>query len=878
MTLLNRLRSWLRANFRRSRMESEMDAELRFHIEAYSRDLIQRGVSAQEALRRARLEFGGMDRAKEECREERGVHFLDALFQDLRFAARKLRRNPGFSAVAILTIAIGIGANTAIFSVVNAVLLRPLPYPDADRLAIVLVGVGNASRAPASAFQLFQIRQRTKEFDQIGGIWVTNGALPGEGEPEQVKVGFVTSNFLSLLCARPELGRFFGAEDEAPNAPWAVVLSYGAWARRFGSDPAIIGKSIRTGTSSAVVVGVLPKDFKFIFPGDASVPANVDVFYPVPVDASNPDGPGYLHLIGRLRPGSNFARAQADADSATDQIRLVRTGADASTFRLYVFSMQDDVVRDVRRTLLLLFGGVGFVLLIACANVANLLMARATGRLRETTVRAALGASRGRLVRQVLTENLLLGCLGAWASLGIGWASLRAILAARPPSLANFNVVNLDFRVLAFTFAVAILTSVLFGIAPIVSASRLDLAGSLKGSNRVAGKNLRGWNNLLVSAEVALGFVLLTGAGLLMRTFTNELRVDPGFRAENVFAFQIPSPKYEMLRQLRQNLSALPGVQSVAAVSHLPLNSAANWYDYYWKEGAPPEQQNTVMADHRSILPGYFATIGATLDEGRDFTELDDAAHEHVAIIDDVLAKQLWPNGGAIGKKLNISDSPKGPYQFERDWAVVVGVVQHIQFHSLTAIVRPQIYVPFQLAPRPMSIVIRTGGAVPNLASLARAQVALLDKTMPVSSVAPLSNNVARALSQSRFASMLAASLSAIALLLACIGIYGVLSYAVAQRTGEIGIRMAIGARRADVLKMVLGNSLKPVLFGLAGGFLLSLAVAPLLAGLLFGITPGDPANYVEIVLVVLLVSLVASYLPARRATRIDPLIALRHE
>jgi putative ABC transport system permease protein len=878
MTLANRLRSWFRATFLRSRMESEMDAELRFHIDAYTEDLVRSGVPCREAVRRARLQFGGMDRAKEECREERGVHFLDALFQDLRFATRMLRRNPGFSAVAILTLALGIGANTAIFSVVNAVLLRPLPYPDAGRLAIVLVGVGNATRAPASAFQLFQIRQRTSEFDEIGGIWVTNGALPGDGDPEQVKVGFVTSNFLSLLCARPERGRLFGAEDETPNAPWGVVISYGVWARRFGSDPAIIGKSIRTGTSSAVVVGVLPKDFKFIFPGDASVPANVDVFYAVPVDGSDPNGPGYLHLIARLRPGSNFARAQADADSAAAQIRLMRKGSDASTFRLSVFSLQDDDVRDVRRTLLLLFGGVGFVLLISCANVANLLMARATGRLRETTIRAALGASRGRLVRQLLTENTLLACLGALAALGIGWAAMRAILAARPPSLTNFSGVNLDLRVLAFTFAVAILTSALFGVAPIVSASRLDLARSLKESNRSASKAVRGWNNLLVSAEVALGFVLLIGTGLLMRTFMNEMRVDPGFRAENVFSFQIPSPKYEMLRQLQQNLSTLPGVQSVSAVSHLPLNSAANWYDYYWKEGAPPEQQDTVMADHRSILPGYFATIGATLEEGRDFTDLDDAAHEHVAIIDDVLAAQLWPNGGAIGQKLNISDSPKGPYQFQREWAVIVGVVQHIQGHSLTAIVRPQVYVPYQLAPRPMSLVIRTAGVVPNLAALARAQVALLDKTMPVSGVAPLSDYVTRALSQSRFASLLAVSLSAIALLLACIGIYGVLSYAVAQRTGEIGIRMAIGARQADVMKMVLGNSLKPVMFGLAGGFLLSLPVAPLLAELLYGVTPGDFANYAEIVFVVLIVGALASYLPARRATRIDPLIALRHE
>ncbi len=867
----------LRRLFHKQTAEKQLDAELRYHVEGQTADYVARGMSAEEARRRARMEIGEIEDVKQECREARSMHFLEDLMQDVRYGARMLRRSPGFLAVAVLTLAVGIGANTAIFSVVNAVLLRPLPYPDADRLAIVLVGVGNATRAPASQFQLFQIRQRTKEFEQVGGIWVTNGVIPGDGEPEQVKVGFVTTNFLPLLCARPELGRFFGAEDEAPNAPWGVVISHGVWARRFGSDPSIIGKSIRIGANSAVILGVTPKDFKFIFPSDASVPANVDLFYPVSVDGSDPNGPGYLHLIGRLRPGSNTARAQAEADSISEQIRSLRGSSGASNFRLYIFPFQNDVVREVRRTLLLLFGGVGFVLLISCANVANLLLARATGRLRETTVRTALGASRGRLVRQLLTENALLGCIGGVAALGIGWAALRAILAARPASLANFSGVNLDFKVLAFTFAVAILTSALFGIAPIVASSRLDLTQSLKEAGSTAGRTGRAWNKLLVAAEVALGFVLLVGTGLLMRTFVNVLRVDPGFRAENVFSFQIPSPKYEMLHQLLENLAALPGVRSAAAVSHLPLDSTANWYDHYWKEGAKPEEQNSVMADHRSILPGYFRTIGATLLEGRDFTESDDAAHQHVIIIDDVLAQELWPGEDSIGKKLNVSDSPSGPYQFQRDWAVVVGVVKHIQCHSLTLMVRPQIYVPFQLAPRPMSVLIHTTGIVPNLATSVRAQVVLLDKTIPVSNVGPLSDTVARARSQSRFASLLAASLTAIALLLACVGIYGVLSYSVAQRTGEIGIRMAIGARGADIMKMVFGSSFRPILPGLISGFLLSVALTPLLSDMLFGIKPNDFTNYAENVVAILIVSAIASYLPARRATRVDPLVALRH-
>lgn len=403
------------------------------------------------------------------------------------------------------------------------------------------------------------------------------------------------------------------------------------------------------------------------------------------------------------------------------------------------------------------------------------------------------------------------------------------------------------------------------------------MAHNLRELGRLAGRGRRRWTGPLVACEVALGFALLCGTGLLMRTFVNILHVDPGFRAESILTFQLPSPPYAMLHQLQQKLSALPGVQSVSAVSHLPLDDTGNWYAEYWKEGAPVEDQNA-LADHRSILPGYFGAIGATLLRGRDFTESDDTAHEHVAIVDDVLAQQLFRGENALGKKINVSDSPKGPYQFQRDWAVIVGVVRHIQCHSLIAIVRPQIYVPFQLAPRPMAIVMRTAGAASGLAESARKQVASLNSMMPVSRVTPLSDVLARARSESRFISILATSLAAIALLLACIGVYGVLSYSVAQRTSEIGVRMAIGAARADVMRMVLRDGFSSVLPGLAAGFALSFALTPLLANLLFGVRPRDFVNYLTIAAILLLVSALAAFLPARRAMRVDPLTALRYE
>lgn len=804
---------------------------------------------------------------------------FDSVWRDMRYGLRGLRRSPGFAAIAILTLAVGIGANTAIFSFVNAVLLRPLPYPHPDRLAMIWSGLGYSNRAPFSSYEVFQIRQRTKEFEQVAGIWVTRGTLPGDQQAEQIKTGLVTSNFLPLLCAKPALGRFLTPEDEVTNGPLPLILSHGIWARHFGSDRGIIGRSIRFGRSSGVVVGVLPESFRLLFPNDASVPASVDVFFAIPVAASDPGGPAFLHLIGRLRAGATLARAQAEADGIARQINALGVRQALSKFRIYVFSFHEDEVRSIRNSLLILFGGVVLVLLIACANVANLLMERARRRTREVTIRLALGASRRQLLVQLLTESLILACLGALAAVGLAWAGVRAILAAEPPSLINFTDVRLDGTVLTFTFGVAILTSLIFGLAPALAAGRLDLTQSLREGSQAAGWRRNYGSTLLISGEVALAFVLLVGTGLLTKTFINVLRINPGFRAQDVYTLRISGAGYPLLRQLQQSLAASPGVQSVSAISHLPLDDAGNWYDYYWKENTPAELQNTAMADLRSVLPGYFTTIGATLIRGRDFTPSDDPAHQHVAVIDDVLAKTLWPRQDAIGRKINVSDSPNGPFDFQRDWIVVVGVVRHVQYHSLTSIVRPQIYLPFPLAPRPnMALVIRTTGALPDLVSVARKQVARLNRNAALSQVEPLSVLVKLALAETGFASLLATLLSFTAVLLASIGIYGMLSWSIARRTSEIGIRMAIGANRVQVTRVVLSDAFASVCIGLAAGVLLSLAAAPLLSRLLFGVKPGDPANYAVIFIVILAVSTVAAAVPVRRATRTDPLVALRYE
>jgi putative ABC transport system permease protein len=821
----------------------------------------------------------GIERVKQSARDGRAGVAFENVWQDLRFGIRHLRRNPLFAVAAILMLGIGIGANTAIFTFVNSVLLRPLPYPESNRLTIILSELGSSSRAPASMFELYQMRQRSRQFDQIAGIWVTNKALPGKGDAEQGKEGVVTSNFLQLFCVHPMLGRFFGPEDDLENAPSTIILSHELWVRKFAGDPRIIGRPVPLGQGSPVVIGVLPQNFRLIFAEDASVPPNVDYFESLPVGPWEPNGPAFLHLVGRLRGGGSLAAAQAELISIAGQINDIGARIKVANYRLVAFSLQDDDVREVRRTLYLLFGAVAFVLLIGCANVANLLMVRARQRLHETTIQAALGASTARLIQQILTETLVIVFLGGALALLLGWAALKAIVAVEPSSFANLGPVSLDLRVLAFTFAIALLTSVIVALAPISTVFHLNLAEDLKGSGRSTTRRQSRSSMVLVATEVALAFVLLIGTGLLVRTFANILGINPGFRAENVFTLRVSVANYDALREVQRALTALPGVQSVSTVSHLPLDDTGNWYDYYWKDGTPAEQQNTVMADMRSVLPGYFNTIGAQLMQGRDLTGSDDAAHQHVAVIDEILARQLWPGELALGKRINVSDSPKGPYQYERDWLVVVGIVRHVQCHTLTATVRPQIYLPYPLAPRPsMSMVIRAGTAGAGLASSVRKQIAGLNRNVPITHLEPLSSVIERARAESRFVSVLAALLSIVALQLALGGIYGVLSYSVVLRTAEIGIRMAVGAQRIQIMRLVFAEGLLSVALGIAVGAVLSAASMPLLDHLLFEIKPGSLEVYLLSIVSILVLSGIAMLVPALRAIGIDPLTALACE
>src|SRR5215469_12705618 len=879
MNTLYRLVMRLGATFTKRRADAQLDEELRTHFEMLVEQNLQRGMTPDAARRAARLELGGAEQIKESVHDIRGIPLLESIVADTRYALRMLRKLPGFTAVAVLTLALGIGANTAIFSVVHAILLNPLPYPNSSRLAIIESGFSNELRAPASRYEVAALRQRSRLFERIEGIWVTNSLVPGDGEPEQVKLGDVTDNFLTLLCARPALGRLFTAEDAQSNGPTALVISYGLWQRRFGGDPGIIGRVLRTRDAAITIIGVLPKDFRLIFPDDANVPPNVDLFVPIRIDFSEPNGPEFIHTIGLLRRDANFARAQSEADEMAADIRHLVTRFAASNFSLHVAPLHEDDVRPVHRTLVLLFAGVMLVVLIGCANIANLLLSRVNSRGREMTIRAALGATHSRAVRQLLTESIVLGIIGGIAALAVGWAALKALIALRPEALVRIATIQLDPTVLAYTSAISIVSAILFGAVPAFVGSRVDLLSALKNGSRGATTTRQLSRASLVAAEVALSFGLLTGTGLLVRTFIRVVRVNPGFQPANVLTFTTSAGDYNFVHLFQQGLSTIPGVQSASLVSHLPFDDThGNWHDAYYPEGTPPAQQSTNFADCRSILPRYFRTIGATLVEGRDFTDEDDAAHQHVAIVDEELARDAWPGQDPLGKKLSTSDSPKGFYQFERDWLVIVGVLKHVQYHSLTTIVRPQVYVPYQLAPRPVSYVVKSSRPVTLLTAQIREQLSKLNKRAPVARVVSLSELVDHARAQSRFVAFLSSGLAGLALILACIGIAAVTSYSVEQRVNEIGIRTALGAASGDVLRMLIQQNMWPVAVGIAAGFALSFAAAPLLEALLFAVSPTDPLTFAFVALVLGIAALAACYVPARRALRIDPMVALRHE
>jgi len=805
---------------------------------------------------------------------------------DVRYAGRVLAKTPGFASVAVLTLAVGIGANTAIFSVANALLLRPLPYAQPDRL-VVLSSERKASgeqQGPLSYPRFTLVQDRSRSFTGVAAFCNEVFNLTGRGDPEQIPAARVSWNFFDILGVPPALGRGFRAEEDTPGGEPVVLLSDGFWRRRFAADASVVGRSVTLDSKDYTVIGVLPADFRFALLGpktDIFAPRVFDLNLMTPAQAQS--GSGFLNYLARLRPGIGIAAARSEMDALAAQYRqeypkFPDTDPDL-TVRLG--NLRDEMVANVRLAILILFGAVSLVLLIACANVASLLLSRALGRRREIAVRTAIGASRGALIRQLLTESLMLALLGGVLGALLSAWGTQTLAGMAESSLPRASEIRVDGAVLAFTAMISLFAGVVFGFVPALQISRADLNSVLRSEGRAAtsGRRRNRMRNLLVVSQVALSMVLLIGAGLLLRSFVQLRSAHPGFDARNVLTMNValPQSRYskgaqmvafseELVRQLR----ALPGVQSAAVSSALPVTTTR-------QSPALPEGQPQLPLPQRPLFnvqmsgPGYAATLRIPVLGGREFTQHDDAGAPLVAMVNQTTARRYWPNQNPIGKHVLLGRIPQ-PIE-------VVGVLGDIRNVGVAADVAPEIYVPF--AQRPWAniyLLVRTAGDPHMFVSAVRARVLALDHEQPVTAIQTLDELLESGAAQPRFTTFLLGTLSGTALLLAIVGIYGVIAYSVAERTQEMGIRIALGAERTDILRLVLGQGLVLALSGIAIGLATSLALTRLLGSLLYRVSVTDPVTFGAGAVLFAGVAMLASYLPALRATRVDPLIALRNE
>jgi putative ABC transport system permease protein len=817
---------------------------------------------------------------------------MDDLMRDLRHAWRGLWRTPGFTFAAVLTLGLGIGATTAIFTVVNGVLLRPLPYQDSGRLANIWVDLGQGAQSlPAVSpadFRDYQRRSRSFAGFAAGtGASAVNlrGNLTGQGAAERVALSPVSANFFPLLGVTPELGRNFTAEEEALNGPHVVMLSHRLWQRRYGGDRSIVGRTILLDGVGYTVIGVLPRDFRLLLPAEAFEIVDAEVWVPLQFDYSVPlpRNLTFFTVIGRLKPGVSFAQAQADMSGIAEQFRQEFPEHKAANTRIRVVPLHEDIVKHARASLLTLMGAVGLVLLIACGNVAHLLLARGTVRSGEFALRAALGASRWAMVRHLLMESGLLALGGGGLGLAVTVLALTALRAFHPASLPRLAEVDVDGAVLGFTLLVSVVTTLLFGLVPALRVAGVDPQAQLQSGGRGGlGPERRRIRGMLIVGEVALSVVLLVGAGLLVRSFLALQRVRPGYDAGDVLAFDLsmPASRYPkgsdrraFTRLLDERLRRLPGVREVGAVSQLPLTGSGPLSPFAYNEETARNFES-VTADGRVVSPTYFKAMNTRLLAGRTFSSLDSVGAPPVIIIDETLARVAWPGQTAVGKQLQLqpTGTPNG-------FAEVVGVVEHMRMHDLARDGLPQIYYPTgQGSPTTMSFVVETSVDPSSLTQSVRQAVAALDKDLAVDRLTPMEGYLAEGRAQARFSLVLMSVLGGIALLLAAIGIFGVISYSVTQRTREFGIRLALGEDPGHTLRTVILGGMRLVLISLALGLAASFLTSRLIAGLLYGVTPADPVTFSGIAALLGLVALFACYLPARRATRVDPASALRSE
>jgi len=811
---------------------------------------------------------------------------MGTLWQDLRYGARMLFKNKGFTAVAIITLALGIGANTAIFSVVNAVLLRPLPFANAGRTVVVWENnrVGSHPQNVVSPANFLDWQEQQNVFNEMAVFYDARFNLTGTGEPEEIPAQAATVNLFELLGVQPMLGRAFTPEDAEQGTGSVVMLSHGLWQRRFGSATDIIGKTLTLNGKSATVIGVLPAGFKWFVKEGSQTGKPAEMWAPFKLTAAYRERKGrYVSAVARLKPGVTLQQAQAEMSGIARRLETQYPDFNKG-WGVNLVPVREQFAGEIKTALFVLLGAVGFVLLIACANVANLLLARTTARHREMAIRAALGAGRWRVVRQLLTESLLLAFLGGGLGLLLALWGVDALIAFSPPNLIGADRIGVSLPVLGFTFVVALATAVIFGLAPAFEASRLNLNESLKegGKSIMGGARSRRAHNLFVVAEIALALVLLVGAGLMIKSFVRLQAIDPGFDPENVLTLQVRlSPvKYReenraiaFFREATARIGALPGVRAVGTVSFLPFASLGAATDFTIEGKPQPAAGEKAVTDVRVTDENFFRAMNIPILRGRTFTAQEATEKRQIAVISDALARKYFPGEDPLGKRITVemTDTPEP--------AEIIGVVGDIKHQTLDAETRPMVYWAHpQLAYSSMTIVVRTAGNPASLAAAAQREIQIIDKDQPVSDVRTMKAWLGESLARSRFGALLLGLFAVLALILAAVGIYGVMSYTVAQGTHEIGIRLALGAQARDVLKLIVGQGMMLVLAGVAVGLLGAVAVTRVMQSLLFGVSATDPLIFTGIALLLTAVAFLACYIPARRATKVDPMIALRYE
>ncbi len=873
--------SWVSRLFGKRRWEEELEEEVRSHLEMSVREHVDRGAEPREAERAARREFGNSSVVKEVTRDQWGWRWMEDIVEDARYGLRRMRKSPGFTAIAVLTLALGIGANTAIFSLVNGILLASLPYSHPDRLVSV------TGAYPQGAFVAMREQMRTVEVAGYAEGHEFN--LTGRGEPVRLTGTLVSAELFSILGARPEMGRTFYPGEDTPGQDGYVLLSHALWVERFGGNPGALGQSIELEGQSRQVVGVMPAEFRF-------PSTKTQVWVPLHNDPRNTVSfwaGDFMPVIGRLRPGSTIEQARTEIRMFQSQVGALFPWPMPATWNANasVVSLRDGMVGDVRARLLILLGAVALVLLIACSNVANLTLSRAATREKEISIRAALGAGRHRITRQLLTESVLQALFGGLLGLAFAYEGLVLLKAVLPADTPRLNEAHIDWRVLVFTGTLAILTGLVFGLAPALHSARAALTEALKSGGRGAGVSVsQSLRSSLAIAQVAFAVLLVIAAGLMIRSFWAISHMNPGFRSEHVLTARItPNESFcseaarcvSFYRNVLDQVQAFPGTSGAALVNTLPLGGRVSKRSVDVENNEVPQGEDVPLFWLNVVTPEYFRVMGISVLSGRGFSD-SDVSGAPVAVVTQETARRYWPNESAVGKHIRLLD--------DKDWRTVVGVIPDVRAYDLQRNVPDWIngsaYVPYhptatledRRMPTEMTITIRTASDDSQIASMLRNTVAGLNQEVPVSEVKSMRAVVSEAVSTPASTTVLMVVFAALALVLGTIGIYGVLSFLVSNRTREIGVRMALGAQRKDVLRSVMGEGAKLSLAGIALGMMGAFAVMRVLSGELYGVGATDPLTFCGVAILVAVVAMTACYVPARRAMRVDPVVALRCE